>query len=113
MKEFIIDETYEQICINCEGNIEISGLTEKDARHIGKDANSAGMNCRIFVHAKDRAVITIEVEFNAVILKGKQLSVPLNSSWSNQSAAVKGLVAMFVPSTVTPKMAGLPVILNL
>ena len=78
MKEFMIDESYEQICINLEGNIEISGLTEKDARRIGKDANSAEMGCRIFVHPKGRAVITIEVWFNAIILKGRQLTVLLN-----------------------------------
>lgn len=78
MKEFIIDETYEQVCINYEGNIEISGLTEKGARCIGKDANSAGMGCRIFVSREDKAVALIKVGFNAVILTKGKLSVLLN-----------------------------------
>lgn len=78
MKEFIIDEEFKQICFNSEGSIEISGLTEEGAKSIGKDANSAGMGSSIFVHAKDRTVVTVKVGYNAIVLKGRELSVLLN-----------------------------------
>ena len=81
MDEFIIDETYEQICINAEGNIEISGLSWEDVSNIRKDVESANMTTHGIVRLKKGPYsycIDIVVEFNAVVLKDRQLLILLN-----------------------------------
>lgn len=80
MKEFIIDETFNQLIINPEGLIEISGLSWKDASNIRKDAESANMTCGNIVHlgGGDRYCIDIKVEHDCIVLTKDKLSVVLN-----------------------------------
>lgn len=79
MKEFIIDETYEQICINSEGNIEISGLWSRGAFNIVRDAASAGiMSSMTKPNVAEKCCVLLEVEHNSVILTKGKLSILLN-----------------------------------
>lgn len=73
MKEFIIDEMYEQICINFGGSIEISGLLSWDAIKINRDAESANIRSKV-----DGDCVTIQVGANCAILKDGKLTVLLN-----------------------------------
>ena len=79
MDEFIIDEHYEQICINSEGNIEISGLWARGAFNIVRDSASAGiMTMMTKANVAEKCHVIMEVEHNSVILTKGKLTVLLN-----------------------------------
>ena len=74
MAEFIIDEKYYQVEINF-GSIKISGLLEKGASAILKDADSASMLCYMDLNKKS---ITMDVEVESVVMDKVALKIELN-----------------------------------
>ncbi len=79
MKEFIINEEFDQAIINPEGSIEISGLRSRGAFNIVRDAASAGIRSSMSkLSVAEKCCVLIEVEHDAIVLKNNELSILLN-----------------------------------